>query len=224
MKEQFAKFRTQNDIPSAKLLLNADLLELPFVKELVEEDDCRVPLTKERWSLVTDMLPGAVLAHKKKIETDFVMTVKTAREVAFEASKSGDERRLYLDNSSTDADRMWAVQDDEDCIPARLLSATSLFKRSSNSGCKQLDAYSELLREMARKPLGCKIDSRSVWCKGNYETSSGIVSTALCLLERLRLPYDANMAYMLACGMCFYCLNCHEGPGSRAMTWTQLAR
>lgn len=50
MKGRFATFRPQLEfIPRHQLFLEVDLLELSSVVELVEENDCTVPLTKCRW-------------------------------------------------------------------------------------------------------------------------------------------------------------------------------
>ncbi len=86
-KKRFIEYRPQlNTISKEKLFVNADISELPVVKELAEEDKCRVPLTEERWQLVVNVLPDAVLAHAKMIERDCGEKIAAARVEAFGAN------------------------------------------------------------------------------------------------------------------------------------------
>jgi len=87
MKNRFSSFRPQlSNITRHQLFLDADLLELPVVKELVEENDCRVPLTDERWLTVQSGLVEAVKDHAQKIEDDCARTIRAAKDEAFKSA------------------------------------------------------------------------------------------------------------------------------------------
>ncbi|KLO18492.1 hypothetical protein SCHPADRAFT_936165 [Schizopora paradoxa] len=107
IKTRLAEFRPQLEhITLHKLFIDADLLELPVVKELVEEDECRVPLTDERWSTVQNILVQSVEDHATRIERhcfDAVIQAKyRAKELARERwseewDKEWEEREEELD-------------------------------------------------------------------------------------------------------------------------------
>ena len=50
MKKFLALCRPQlENFERHKLFLDVDLLELPLVRELIEEDECRIPVSEGRW-------------------------------------------------------------------------------------------------------------------------------------------------------------------------------
>jgi len=117
---------------------------------------------------------------------------------------------------------MWDIKDDDDdddCVPACLLSATSLFTHYEFG---PTDSYLEFLRDRAvfLSFRTTDVDPRTDML--NIESSGAIINIAVCLLRHLRLPFDTTVTYMLACGKVFHCLNCHYGSGTMTMTWPQL--
>ncbi len=104
MIDRFREFRPQlNELTMETLFLPPDLLELSIVKHLVEETECRIPLTDERWLSVQDILFDAVAMHGRTIEADCEKMIRTARNEILEAS-----RQLQLDKKdacAVDADQ-----------------------------------------------------------------------------------------------------------------------
>lgn len=108
MKTRLAEFRPQLEhITLQKLFHDADLLELSVVKELVEEDECRVPLTDERWSTVQNILVQTVSDHAKRIEEHCHDAIVQAQDRGFEIAKARwwedwckewEEREKEIDN------------------------------------------------------------------------------------------------------------------------------
>lgn len=212
--DRFAKFRPQlQHTPKEKLFLQSDFLELPLVKAFIEENDCREPLTDERWQLVADALFEEVPKHAKAIEKDCLNGIGVAIE---EASKIIGRRLLFKNNES---DRM---EEDDDTVPPCFLSATSLFRRH---GSDMLLSYSEILSRRTWPPLIKMHEKyRLAWMKETFASTGRIISTAAHLLECLRLPPETTMAHMLACGSTFECMRCNFGPGSQVMSWPDLVR
>ncbi|KLO15290.1 hypothetical protein SCHPADRAFT_938883 [Schizopora paradoxa] len=88
MKTRFSQHLPQlENIPRHKLFLEADLLELPVVKELTEEDECRVALTEERWNGVQNVLVQAVADHAAKIEKYCTDAIADAEQGAMDLAK-----------------------------------------------------------------------------------------------------------------------------------------
>ncbi len=190
-----------------KLFLYADLLELPIVKELMEESDFKISLTNERWLLVTNALPDAVAELASMIEADCVGKI---RDAALQASG--------IDELDSKQD----LEADQDRIPACLLSATALFQRGTYG---LLHAYTEMLRTRSISRYETYLGDWDgyLWATENFHSTGDIVTTASSLLEHLRLPKETTMAYMLACGSGFQCLRCTGNiSGTWSMTWTQL--
>ncbi len=215
MTKRFLEFRPQlSHTPKAMLFTPFDLLELPIVKELIEEDDCRVPLTSDRWQLVATIVFDTVPVHAKMIERHCVEKM----EAAIRETSQTTGHCLNFDNDGLDRKQ---EGDDDDHVPTCLLPATSLFGRdSSTSG--SLDSYAEILRWRSYTPRIRNLDGRSAWGKENFVSSGTIIDTAFLLLERLQLPPETTMAYMLACGRIFKCSRCSYGTGSLAMAWPEL--
>ncbi len=98
------KYRSQlNSLPLGRLFLHGDLLELPVVKEVMEENEYRLPITSERWLRVANSFPDIVAAHCKVIEMDCVKKIREARDAAFVASKSS-RHRLHASVDAVDLD------------------------------------------------------------------------------------------------------------------------
>ncbi len=121
-----------------RLFLNGDFWELPIVKELMGENDYRIPLTEERWLRVADSLPDAVATLGKKIEMDCTKKIKHAARQAFRT----DGLRLYFNRHEPD------TEEGHDRIPACLLSATAFFKHDI-CGCPAFDGYVQILGKRA---------------------------------------------------------------------------
>ncbi len=196
-----------------KLFLYGDLKELPVVKNVIEENKCKMALTEERWFRVTDALPDAVAELGKLIEMDCEKTIKDA---ARQASRA-DGLRFYIDNN----DDQREIEEDQDCIPTCLLSAAAIFKHDDYR-CSIFDGYTEILRKRTTTPLYSWTEPHSAWGEGKINSTGAIVTTASLLLEHLRLPKETTMSYMLACGCDFRCLRCSRISGKLSMTWLQL--
>ncbi len=205
MKNHLSAFRPQlNVIVRQKLFNHKDLVELPLMKELVEEDDCRIPLNNDRWQLVANILFKIVTDHGMAIELFFVKEMKAAREGA-----------AVKHDPDTDGVR----EVDEDCIPSCLLAATSLFRRKRSYW---LMSYTQILRERAVDYRISMLDRTSAWRNDEFDSSGDIVNIATMLLRQLELPTETTMSYMAVCGRVFRCLQCAHGPGSKKMRWSQL--
>ncbi|KLO18521.1 hypothetical protein SCHPADRAFT_120477 [Schizopora paradoxa] len=206
MRKRFVEHQPQlQNAPNVNLFQPSDVLEIPIVKILVEEDECKVPLTDERWNRVTNVLFEEVSKQLKKIERDCLKTIKVAIE---EVSKTNDRRLHFWDDKN----------DQKDIVPAQFLSATSLFdSRYSYPG--QYCSYSEI--------LFYRTQPRSYWAawnKANFTSGRKIITTAFRLLKLLGLPPETTMAYMLSCGATFKCEQCFYGEGALAMSWSSLVR
>ncbi len=220
VKEQYSKSRHRLDsMPMGKLFLLLDLLDLPVVKEVMEENDYRFLVTDERWLRVSKSFPDIVAAHLKIIETDCAKKIKHAKDAAFEVS-NGLGHPLLVDGDDSDCNR--ESEKDEDLIPACLLSATSLFKRGFY-GSTSLESYGEILRKRSIIPIQVSwLSSHTAWCNEKFESSGDIDTTATSLLECLELPKETTMSYVLACGRGFRCLRCFRSSGKGTFTWPQL--
>ncbi len=207
MRSRFTDPRPQlSEITREKLFTFKDLLELPILKELVEENHCRVPLTDERWRRVTNVLVEAAFSDLgRAIEQFCVKEIKAARGEA-------------MDNDGSDAN---SKDDDEDCIPNCLLHATSFFRRNKSYW---LMSYAGILRERAIFYGYSNFDHRLSWRdeKLKLDTSGNIIVIARALLNHLQLPSETTMSYMVECGRVFRCLQCAHGPGSKKMRWLNL--
>jgi len=159
-----------------------------------------------------------VAAHCKVMESDCVKKIKDARDATFVASKSPGR---HLRVNDVDLDHARGTGNDEDLIPTCLLFATSLFKREYSSS---LESYADILRN--RSLIAARsswLSNHIPWSKEKIESSGVIVATAAILLERLQLPKETTMSYMLACGSDFRCLRCTQ-HGVWSMTWTQIVQ
>ncbi|KLO04422.1 hypothetical protein SCHPADRAFT_1003308 [Schizopora paradoxa] len=88
MKAHLSESRPQLEIfAKHKLFLDADLLELPIVKELIEENECRIPVTEERWLAVWNILPQAVEDLATQIEEECDEVVHEAKKLAMQLAK-----------------------------------------------------------------------------------------------------------------------------------------
>lgn len=207
------------DIPFGALFTRGDLELQSFVKELVEENEFRIPMDDERWLLITEALPEIVAAHAKVIETDCVKKINEANDKALEESQSAG-RCLYVNNNDKDLRQNDNLGGDGDCIPICLLSATSFFKHAHYG--QDAERYAEVLHRRSLAPLQSWSGGGFAWSTVNFLPSGPFVFTASCLLEHLRLPKNTTMAYMLACGADFQCLVCTRRSGTWSMTWAKL--
>ncbi|KLO06472.1 hypothetical protein SCHPADRAFT_1002335 [Schizopora paradoxa] len=210
MTTRLVKFRPQlQDLPYEKLFLNSDLLALTVVKDMVEENDCRIKLTDERWNRVTNVLFEEVRKLGKTIENDCLHEIAKAIE---EASKTIDTRLSFWKNN--------VDQGDEDVVPTRFLSATSLLNRRKSTA---LYSYAELLKDRTTPPFFRMFEKyRIAWAEETFTSSGRNIIMALKLLEKLRLSPETSMAYMLSLGKTFGCLQCEFGRGSLPMSWSGL--
>jgi len=210
MKDWLSRYRPKlKHVVSETLFVWQDLLELPIVKELVEEKEYRISMTAERWLPVANVLDEVIPVFSRKIEEDCVKKIGTARQEALEASKSDNDD---LDGKQLD-------EEDEDRIPTHLLLATSLLMHG-----RQLTSYAELLRKRALESYSWVRDTRVAWDQEKIESSGIIVIIASNLLGHLHLPVETTMAYMAACGNVFRCLQCFHGRESRVMKWPELVQ
>ncbi len=94
MKERFSKFRPQLEgLSRHKLFHNADFLKLPAVEELVEENECRIPVSDDRWLVVRNTLVDAVRDHAKRIQDDCNQVIEDAKTEAGRCSEGTMGRR-----------------------------------------------------------------------------------------------------------------------------------
>ncbi len=284
MKARLSLFRPQlENFARHKLFLDADLLELPKVKELVEENEGRIPVTDDRWLAVQNILFDAVKDHANKIEDDCNGVIENAKTEALQAVKDrwfekrtqkweerqekreeekearerqkeereadsdsnpsdDSEESIYdphpseyddppdhfeeldcLYNYDDDAHTWLGIKEDEDRMPSRLLSASSLVQQECN-GIKKLTSYADILRRRALKPLpGESLTYEPLaWCKEKITASGQIVETAMRLLKYFMLPIETTMVYMAACGKAFRCIRCYRGPASKGVKWPEL--
>lgn len=206
MKDWLSRFRPQLDhIIGQKLFTDQDLLALPIVKELVEENNAKIDMTSERWDLVIPALYEVVPGHLKKIEQDCVVIIEAAKHEASEGSELDQQQAGH------------EVGDGE--IPICLQRATSLLEHQL-----ELMSYVELLRRRARDFRNWSDDKRLAWDQETVESSGMVIFTASRLLGHLQLPSATSMAYMEAYGTVLRCLQCRHGDGSKAMTWPRLVR
>ncbi|KLO06471.1 hypothetical protein SCHPADRAFT_1002334 [Schizopora paradoxa] len=209
----FTKFRPQlRKIPYRKLFRQSDFSALTVVKGLIEEDGCRIQITRERWNLVANALFEEVPKLLKVMETDCLEIIGKAVE---EASKSIGAR-LYLWGND-DAEK------EEDIVPSPLLSAASLFHRSHGLGSSILYSYSKILRERAGVLPEFEIYC-TAWSEELFTSEGQVVTTAYQLLKHLQLPPNTTMAYMLSCGSTFKCQQCPYGRGALYMSWPELVQ
>ncbi len=272
--EMKGSFRTS--VPSyrisqgIKLFLDVDLLELPVVKALLEENDCRTAVTDERWLLVQNTLVDAVRDHAKRIEDHCDRVIEDAKRNAIdlgkhrwyetecrEWEKRQEEREAEREELGSDEDDVsifdphpdeleeppdelyeledeycfdddrdlrQEIEEDEDRMPSRLLSASSLFEQEIN-GVKKLTSYADILRRRASMPIpGFSLSSGEpvAWCKENISSSAEIVDTAVMLLKYLNLPVRTSMVYMSACGKVFCLQTLLSRPLKTGVTWPEL--
>jgi len=195
-----------------KLFLYGDLREFRVVKDVMEENNCRIPLTEERWLRVANALPDAVAELGKLVETDCAKMIKDA---ARQASRT-NMLPAYIEN---DDER--EIEEGQDRIPICLLSATAIFKHD-DYGYSIFDSYTEILRKRTLTPSSW-VEARA-WGEAGVNSTGAIVATASLLLAHLRLPKETTMSYMLACGCDFRCLRCSRISGELSMTWPKLVQ
>ncbi|KLO06477.1 hypothetical protein SCHPADRAFT_689290 [Schizopora paradoxa] len=202
-------------LPFGKFYMRGDLLEEPFVKELLDENDAKIPFDDKRWHRIFDRVPEFVAKHIKVIEGHCADVISKA----FKESKEMDRPLNAID----DEQHLELLEDpieDMDRIPSCLLSATSLFKY----GGHRLEDYTEILhiRPLARRRIWSTRDDGWSTDKTDVVSSGGVVSMASFLLKQLGLPEDTSMSYMLACGTDFRCLTCSRASQTWSMTWAEL--
>lgn len=88
MRKTLASYRPQlENFVRHKLFLDADLLELPIVRALIEEDECRIPVSEGRWLAVWNILPQAVEDHATGIEEECDAVVHEAKDIAMQLAQ-----------------------------------------------------------------------------------------------------------------------------------------
>ncbi|KLO18491.1 hypothetical protein SCHPADRAFT_119875 [Schizopora paradoxa] len=108
VKARFSQYRPRLEyLVLHKLFLDADLFELPAVRELIEENECRVPLTEERWLTVQNILVQSVSDHASRIEEDCHDAVVQAKYGAKDLANErwSDERRKKWVQREEEIDR-----------------------------------------------------------------------------------------------------------------------
>ncbi|KLO06466.1 hypothetical protein SCHPADRAFT_946061 [Schizopora paradoxa] len=202
------------EIPFGKLYMRGDLQEEPFVEEILDENDAKIPLDDERWNRIFERIPELILNHKKVIEDHCMDKIRKALKESKTMSRPSD----VSDNGQHPGDPI----EDMDHIPSCLLSATSLFK----FGGYQLEDYTEILHRRSLSPRRLWTMGGEAWSVDGADVASSgnVVSMASFLLKQLGLPEDTSMAYMLACGTDFQCLTCSRASqtSESSMSWAQL--
>ncbi|KLO18520.1 hypothetical protein SCHPADRAFT_866618 [Schizopora paradoxa] len=205
-----------SNIYLGSLLTIRDFLELPIVNEVVEEDGCRLSLTDERWQHVEDTFPNAAQTLVKTIEKDCAWEFKDSV-----LQTSRDDLRILFKADTN----VWAsestIDEEFDRIPGCLLSAMALFKRNMH-GITYLESFTEILLARSNHYFLPPYAEFKRWGEEPVETSPVIISTALRLLEHLRLPKETTLAFMSACRHDFRCLRCTKSSMTHPLSWSEL--
>ncbi|KAL5524811.1 hypothetical protein ACEPAF_9957 [Sanghuangporus sanghuang] len=180
-----------------------DLCMIPFVTGLIEEDECGIEITRERWRLVEEKLPELFDEHAKKVERDCL--------------------DILVNNASTDTES--ELSDSEigaeggNIDPSILWRAYVFFNEWP--GFREMATLADVFSSMREYMFSEIITYRSSWNRRTLSRNTTAIRAANALLSSLALPKETRMQQMQALGQVFVCQQCDPVLRKR-MTWCEL--
>ncbi|KAL5512672.1 hypothetical protein ACEPAG_2938 [Sanghuangporus baumii] len=176
-----------------------DLCEVPMVTDLVEENDCSVEITSNRWASIRDKLPQLINDHYKKIRHDcgalLVLALrKAAEDIDLESSF------IHVDNK-----------------PDIVLRAYAFFGMYRE--LQPPSTFHDVVSLRSRKLFATK--DWGPWDPKRIQIEVLITQAACALLSSLGLSEDSTMEEMDALGMNLVCNQCDPVFRNR-MSWSYL--
>ncbi|KAL5478865.1 hypothetical protein ACEPAI_2142 [Sanghuangporus weigelae] len=182
-----------------------DLYEIPMVLDMIEEDDCRVKITEERWQKIENELPELLAIHARKVEFGCAKLLLSAQEQPDEFAYRDPAIWESLEIDSTvDTDVVWG--------------GNAFF--GTNLNPRVMITFSEILS--CREEYMCSRWLPS-WKSAEYQVERLVVQTADALLSSMGFPDDMSMRYMQYLGASFVCLQCDPILRVR-LTWEELVK
>ncbi|KAL5498252.1 hypothetical protein ACEPAH_2392 [Sanghuangporus vaninii] len=189
------------DVP----LCISDLYEISIVLDMIEEDDCRVEITEERWQKIENELPVLQAVHARKVVFDYAKLLLSAQERpdGFACSDPAIWESLEID-STVDTSTVCGSNAffGTDLNPQAMMTFTEIMSCRENSICLQW---------------------LPSWKSVKYQVERLVVQTVDALLSSVGFPDDTSMIYMECQGSKFVCLQCD--PILRVcLTWEELVK
>ncbi|KAL5482915.1 hypothetical protein ACEPAI_9510 [Sanghuangporus weigelae] len=180
-----------------------DLCMIPFVTGLIEEDECGIEITRERWRLVEEKLPELWDEHAKEFERHCsdILINSTSADTESELSDS----EIGAEGGDIDPSILWRayVFFDDWC---RVREIATL-----------VDVFSSMREHMFSKV----ITNRFSWNRRTLFMNTTAIQAANALLSSLSLPKETRMQQMQEMGQAFVCQQCDPVLRKR-MTWREL--
>ncbi|OCB85980.1 hypothetical protein A7U60_g6875 [Sanghuangporus baumii] len=171
-----------NQVP----LCISDLCEIQMVSDMIEEDECRVEITKERWQKIEDEFPRMARAHTRKVISDCAKWIRSAQEhlggVAHADKKVG---KLSKVDSTVDRNAVWGCN--------------AFF--SQPSAPHVLQTFAQVMSK--RRDYMLKMWLYSPWKSASLQVERLTLHTAHALLSSLGFRDDTTMARMKSLGPTF---------------------
>lgn len=197
--------RDQLDKKDLAPLRFVDLCLIPCVKALIEEDDCRVEITPERWRFIEEKLPDLWTENTERVERACLNSL-------IKSSYAAGDAELALSDSEIGLE-------DEDKDPGILRRANIFFvKWPEYTEVATFAGYLSSMREQlfTTNPMHCP-----PWHKVTLLASRIAIRAANALLSSLSLPKETTMETMEGKGRVFVCQQC-DPIFRKRMTWHEL--
>ncbi|KAH8113511.1 hypothetical protein DFH11DRAFT_1544751 [Phellopilus nigrolimitatus] len=201
------------------MLCFADLCKVPLVLELIEEKECSVEMTSERWKRIERTLPELIQSHTLLIEMDCASLLLSARQdLQASVSVQEDEASRSLavaavsNAKNSHIDRS-VLRQASAFFSARVVNSSARVAKSS------LFNFENILAE--RRRLLYDKALVTAWSTVNLLPSKNLVQVTESLLLSLKLSKTTSMDYMVSLNRSFVCRCC--SPILRVpMTWREL--
>ncbi|KAL5482932.1 hypothetical protein ACEPAI_9527 [Sanghuangporus weigelae] len=177
-----------------------DLCKIPFVTGLIEEDECGIEITRERWRLVEEKLPELWDEHAKKVERDCLDILITSASTGTESELSDSE--IGAEGGNIDPSILWR--------------AYVFF--SDWSGFRDITTLVDVFSSMREHMFSKVITNRFSW---NRRPNITATRAANALLSSLSLPKETRMQQMQEMGQVFVCQQC-DPVFRKRMTWREV--
>ncbi|KAL5498250.1 hypothetical protein ACEPAH_2390 [Sanghuangporus vaninii] len=183
--------RQSSCLASQVPLCISDLCEMQMVSDMIEEDDCRVEITKERWQKIEDEIPRMARAHTQKVISDCAKWIRSVQKhldgVAQADKKLGELSKV---DSTVDMNAVWGCN--------------AFF--SQPSAPHVLQTFAQVMSK--RRDYMLKVWLYSPWKSVSLQVERLTLHTANALLSSLGFRDDTTMARMKSLGSTFVCLQC----------------
>ncbi|KAL5501311.1 hypothetical protein ACEPAH_8571 [Sanghuangporus vaninii] len=196
-------FREKSEKRDIAPLSFVDLCMIPFVTGLIEEDECGIEITRERWRLIEGKLPELFDEHAKKVERDCldILVNSASTDTVSELSDS----EIGAEGGNIDPSILWR--------------AYVFF--SDWSGFREIATLVDVFSSMREHMFSEVITKRSSWNRRTLSLNTTAIRAANALLSSLALPKETRMQQMQALGQVFVCQQCDPVLRKR-MTWWEL--